>query len=140
MIALDLSWPALRRKILPHMSGTSIRPLSDRETARFWSHVEKTETCWVWGGATKACNNVRYGVWKLDKKLLSPHRVAFQLSTGVLDPALTIDHLCENKLCCNPAHLEQVTRAENTRRIHMDNKEAHKPYADAWPKLKFLEW
>jgi hypothetical protein len=38
------------------------------------------------------------------------------LAGGQLNPSLTLDHLCRNKLCMNPAHLEQVTAAENIKR------------------------
>jgi hypothetical protein len=44
------------------------------------------------------------------------HRLSYAEFVGDLDPELTIDHLCENKACWRPDHLEQVTNAENKKR------------------------
>lgn len=44
------------------------------------------------------------------------HRLAYERCVGALDPELTIDHLCRNKRCFNPDHLEEVTNAENNAR------------------------
>jgi hypothetical protein len=47
------------------------------------------------------------------------HRVAYESAKGRIPPGLTVDHLCFNKRCINPAHLEAVTRAENTHRAQV---------------------
>jgi hypothetical protein len=48
--------------------------------------------------------------------MVTVHRVVYEHYVGPLDPELTIDHLCFNKRCCNPAHLEQVPREVNSYR------------------------
>lgn len=93
---------------------------------RFWAKVEKTSGCWYWRGAVAG----RYGrFWvgstRSDGRLLQAHRFAYELLIGPIPPELTIDHLCLNKLCVNPDHMEPVTGAENTRRhIQRVNGEA----------------
>jgi hypothetical protein len=44
------------------------------------------------------------------------HRFVYQLKHGPIDPSKDIDHLCRNRMCCNPDHLEPVSRSENLRR------------------------
>lgn len=44
------------------------------------------------------------------------HRVLYEIVVGNVAPGLVLDHLCRNRLCLNPDHLEEVTPLENTRR------------------------
>jgi hypothetical protein len=44
------------------------------------------------------------------------HRVLFEALNGPLSPGLEVDHLCKNKACIRPDHLEAVTRDEHARR------------------------
>lgn len=81
---------------------------------RFWSKVEKTDSCWMWNGYR---NNAGYGVFydsKHPKKKNQPaHRVSYLLTKGEIPEGLVLDHLCRVPPCVNPDHLEPVTIAEN---------------------------
>lgn len=69
--------------------------------------------CWEWQGEL---NRNGYGrVWVNGRRLMA-HRVAYQLLVGDIEPGLVLDHLCRNRRCCNPEHLEPVTVRENTLR------------------------
>lgn len=83
--------------------------------ARFWAKVRKTETCWEWTGATVH----GYGAMQLGRRgegKVYAHRVSWELANGPIPEGLHIDHLCRNRRCVRPAHLEPVTLAENNRR------------------------
>ena len=81
---------------------------------RFWAKVDKVDGdgCWVWTGALRE----GYGEAWFNGKLVQAHRVAFELLIGPIPADREIDHLCRNRLCVNPAHLEVVTHQQNTLR------------------------
>jgi hypothetical protein len=59
-------------------------------------------------------------VW-IDRRLQRVHRVVWEWLIGPIPDGLTLDHLCRNRACCNPDHIELVTMAENKRRGYSRN-------------------
>lgn len=101
------------------MSGRTRTPLAER----FWVKVDKDGPipvhrpelgpCWQWTASTTAGG---YGQIRADwpaRTMLYAHRVAYQFVAGAIPDGLQLDHLCRNRACCNPEHLEPVTNREN---------------------------
>lgn len=80
---------------------------------RFWSHVDKGRGCWTWTGARSTGG---YGRVHWNGRGLQAHRVAYELLVGPIPDGLQLDHLCRNRACVRPGHLEPVTLPENLAR------------------------
>lgn len=82
---------------------------------RFWAKVEKTTDCWSWLGTITRGG---YGMFWLSpmRRMVSAHRYAYELVKEPIPVGLAIDHLCRNRRCVNPDHLEVVTSRENVLR------------------------
>lgn len=78
-------------------------------------YVIQENGCWDWIGSKGSHG---YGqAWDFDKKtVVLSHRYVYEIEVGPIPEGLTLDHLCRNKSCCNPAHLEPVTMRVNSLR------------------------
>ena len=73
--------------------------------------------CWLWQGATVKQpeaygGDAHYGKAYAYGRLQPTHRLVYKLMVGPIPEGLELDHKCRVPLCCNPAHLEAVTRGD----------------------------
>ena len=91
--------------------------LSRAEAERAVVRVTRTSGCWLWPGT---CGPTGYGVFNFrrdGRSLSTPaHRAVYQALVGSIPDGLELDHLCRNRRCVNPEHVEVVTHRENVRR------------------------
>lgn len=81
----------------------------------FWKNVQITDGCWVWLGYK---DRDGYGIFNRKRGTLGTrraHRIAYELEHGLVPPG-HLDHLCRNRACIRPSHLEPVTAKVNAER------------------------
>lgn len=82
--------------------------------------IDPVTKCWNWKHTTP----MGYGFYangrKFGGKVVRSHRLMYELTRGPIPEGLVSDHLCRNKACANPWHIEPVTQATNVRRIPKD--------------------
>lgn len=70
--------------------------------------------CWEW--APPVNKKTGYAMFSVRKSMYLAHRFTYLLFAGPIPDGLVCDHLCRNKICVNPAHLEPVTPKINIQR------------------------
>lgn len=105
---------------------------------RFWSKVQQVgqDECWNWKGYVGISNG--YGKTSFNNVRGTAHRFAYQIAKGEIPKGLCVLHRCDNKICCNPAHLFIGTLADNVADMVSKNRQ-HRPDGDKHHNRKLSE-
>lgn len=98
---------------------------------RFWDKVDLSGDCWEW---TASRNAGGYGQFWLAGTVTLAHRLAYELLVGPIPDGLEIDHLCRNRGCVKPSHLQPVSHTENVRRGAITNSDTCRNGLHPWTK------
>lgn len=101
-------------------TGDPLATRRETTTGSFWKRVRGAgvEDCWQWTGFVLASGygQIASRVKPTSSGTRLAHRVAYELLIGDIPEGLVLDHLCRNRTCVNPWHLDPVTPLVNTRR------------------------
>jgi len=102
--------------------------MTARDVARLLLRVRKGPGCWEWEGAH---NSKGYGNFTLKKdgrhRWVGAHRAVYEVLRGPIPEDHEIDHLCLNKGCVNPQHMEPVPREGRINSVRYQAAKTHCP-------------
>lgn len=108
-------------------TGTVLRPAVDR----FAEKIALTDNgCIEWIGGLQGQGYGQFFAGRVDREQtgkIAAHRWSYEYHVGPIPPGLQIDHLCRNRRCVNPEHLEPVTAQENIARSLGNGRKTHCP-------------
>lgn len=91
--------------------------LPERIVKRFKQRVGgDPDSCWEWPMSVGSHGYGQMGWQESGERFMKlAHRIAWEIAHGPIPTDLTVDHLCRNRRCCNPSHLQLLTNEENGR-------------------------
>ena len=135
----SIHYNRLRASLPNGLNGKNAKPLEER----LWASIEKRgpDECWLW---TRKSRQSGYGwIGTQNGKHKLAHRAVWEITNGPIPEGegyhgTVVMHLCDNRLCCNPAHLRLGTQAENVKDMRDKGRNVDRPpmLGNAHPRAK----
>ncbi len=93
-----------------------IPTLRKKHLRRLWNKIKTPDACWEWDGYHNNCGYANTIILGAQNREYLPHRLIFAWFKHDIPKGMTIDHLCNNRGCLNPDHMELATQAANVSR------------------------
>jgi len=91
---------------------------------RFFSKVQKTDTCWLWKGSLNRNQwGKRYGTLQMGEKNMLAHRISYELFKGKIPKGKIVCHQCDIESCVNPNHLWLGSYQDNMEDMRFKKRE-----------------
>lgn len=103
---------------------------------RFWAKVNKTDSCWLWTGATTSYGYGMLARTKKGERFYLAHRLSWEIHFGPIPKGSLVCHNCpsgDNPLCVNPAHLFLGTHGDNMQDMARKGRNSHLPQRKLTP-------
>lgn len=98
------------------------------DSDRLMARTVRKGNCWEWARVSSPDG---YGRFRFRGAQWLAHRASYALHVGPIPEGLDLDHLCRNRRCVNPSHLEPVTRSENLHRSPLMDRNSKKTHCPA---------
>lgn len=108
-----------------------------------WERIVVVDSCWEWIGEMGAFG-YGYVRQRASRRRKFAHRAMYEMLRGPIPDGMDMDHLCRNRRCVNPDHLEPVTHRENCRRGNgysgRNARKTHCPAGHPYATTPLVQW
>lgn len=98
---------------LRHGDPEFVKQIRGDHVSRWWSKVQQSQACWLWLGTILDSG---YGSFWNGEREVGAHVYGYELIVGSIPDDAELDHVCRNRACVKPTHLEPVSHALNVQR------------------------